>query len=246
MIELRSVSKVYRERGTEITALHDMNLTIQSGEFVAIVGPSGSGKSTMLNLIGCLDRPSSGQLVIDDVVTRTLSDIRLSRLRNRSIGMIFQTFNLIPELTVLENVELPLVYAGAGRGRHLRARQALAQVGMEHRSEHRAAVLSGGEQQRVAIARALSNDPDIILADEPTGSIDLESAEVVHQLFCDLHSESRTIVVVTHNPDVALWAQRVVRLADGTVIDPGHPLPPPVRRGRAMQSDVAAALASVE
>jgi putative ABC transport system ATP-binding protein len=224
MIELASVGKEYGSSSAPVTALHDVNLAIQRGEFVAVVGPSGSGKSTLLNLIGCLDQPTSGHLLFLGEDTSTLNDTRLSRIRNRSIGFVFQMFNLVPELTVYENIELPLVYAGVTRQRRALTTAALERVGMAHRAEHRAALLSGGEQQRVAIARALVNDPALILADEPTGSIDPASAEEVMQ--------ARTIVLVTHNHAVAAVAQRIVRIESGAIheiaaaTDP--PLPPRV------------------
>jgi|SRR6202049_2148076 len=216
MIELTSVGKTYGSSSAPVTALHDVNLAIQRGEFVAVVGPSGSGKSTLLNLIGCLDQPTSGRLLFLGEDTSTLSDTRLSRIRNRSVGFVFQMFNLVPELTVYENVELPLVYAGVTRQRRALTTKALERVGMAHRAEHRAALLSGGEQQRAAIARALVNDPALILADEPTGSIDPVSAEHVMQLLGELHDQARTIVLVTHNLAVAAVAQRVVRIEAGT------------------------------
>ncbi len=217
MIELVSVGKAYGSADAPVIALHDVNLTIQRGEFVAVVGPSGSGKSTLLNLIGCLDQPTSGHLLFLGEDTSMLNDTKLSRIRNRSIGFVFQMFNLVPELTVYENIELPLVYAGVTRQRRALTTKALERVGMAHRAEHQAALLSGGEQQRVAIARALVNDPALILADEPTGSIDPVSAEQVMQLLGELHDQARTIVLVTHNHAIAAVAQRVVRIASGTI-----------------------------
>jgi putative ABC transport system ATP-binding protein len=222
MIELTWVGKVYGSASAPVMALRDVNLSIQRGEFVAVVGPSGSGKSTLLNLIGCLDQPTSGHLVFLGEDTSTLNDTKLSRIRNRSIGFVFQMFNLVPELTVYENVELPLVYAGVTRQRRTLTTRALERVGMAHLAEHRAAVLSGGEQQRVAIARAIVNDPALILADEPTGSIDPVSADQVMQLLGALHDQARTIVLVTHNNAVAAVAQRVVRIESGTINEIGH------------------------
>ena len=222
MIELASVGRIYGSASAPVTALRDVNLVIQRGEFVAIVGPSGSGKSTLLNLIGCLDQPSSGRLLFLGEDTSKLNDTKLSRIRNRSIGFVFQMFNLVPELTVFENVELPLVYAGVTRQRRALTAKVLERVGMAHRAEHPAGLLSGGEQQRVAIARALVNDPALILADEPTGSIDPASAEQVMQLLGDLHDQARTIVLVTHNMSVAAVAQRVVRIDSGTISEMGH------------------------
>jgi putative ABC transport system ATP-binding protein len=231
MIELASVGKIYGSASAPVTALRDVNLFIQRGEFVAIVGPSGSGKSTLLNLIGCLDQPSSGRLLFLGEDTSSLTDTKLSRIRNRSIGFVFQMFNLVPELTVFENIELPLVYAGVTRHRRALTTKALERVGMSHRAEHRASLLSGGEQQRVAIARAIVNDPAIILADEPTGSIDPVSAEGVMQLLGELHDQARTIVLVTHNLSVAALAQRVVRIESGSISEISQSMPPTVALG---------------
>jgi putative ABC transport system ATP-binding protein len=225
MIELASVSRTFGSASAPVTALRDVNFVVQRGEFVAIVGPSGSGKSTLLNLIGCLDQPTSGRLFFLGEDTSTLNDTKLSRIRNRSIGFVFQMFNLVPELTVYENIELPLVYAGVTKQRRALIKNVLERVGMEHRMDHPAALLSGGEQQRVAIARALVNDPALILADEPTGSIDPASAEQVMALLSELHDQARTIVLVTHNMSVAALAQRVVRIESGTISE--------VRRGDA-------------
>jgi putative ABC transport system ATP-binding protein len=215
VIELTSVTKTYP--GCTTSALSDINLTILRSEFVAVIGPSGSGKSTLLNLIGCLDRPTSGHLTFMGENTAELNDTRLSRLRNRSVGFVFQTFNLVPELTVRENVELPLVYAGVSRNRRTRILKALDDVGIAHLADQRAGLLSGGEQQRAAIARALVTDPPLVLADEPTGSVDPESAERLMTLLSTLNDQGRSVVVVTHHQHVAAAAQRVVRLADGAV-----------------------------
>jgi putative ABC transport system ATP-binding protein len=222
MIELASVGRTFGSAAAPVTALRDVNLVIQRGEFVAVVGPSGSGKSTLLNLIGCLDQPTSGRLLFLGEDTSTLNDTKLSRIRNRSIGFVFQMFNLVPELTVYENIELPLVYAGVTRHRRTLTNKVLERVGMAHRAEHPASLLSGGEQQRVAIARALVNDPALILADEPTGSIDPVSAEQVMELLGELHDQARTIVLVTHNMSVAAVAQRVVRIEAGAINEIGH------------------------
>jgi putative ABC transport system ATP-binding protein len=222
MIELASVGRTHGSASAPVTALRDVNLLIQRGEFVAIVGPSGSGKSTLLNLIGCLDQPTSGRLLFLGEDTSALNDTKLSRIRNRSIGFVFQMFNLVPELTVYENIELPLVYAGVTRERRALTTKVLERVGMAHRADHPASLLSGGEQQRVAIARALVNDPALILADEPTGSIDPDSAEQVMELLGELHDQARTIVLVTHNMSVAAVAQRVVRIESGTINEIGR------------------------
>jgi putative ABC transport system ATP-binding protein len=226
VIELRSVSKTYGAGDTAVTALHDVTLTVTRGEFVAIVGPSGSGKSTLLNLIGCLDVPTSGHCLVLGNDTGGLDDATLSHLRNRSIGFVFQLFNLVPELTVRENIELPLVYAGGVRNRQELTTRALARVGLQERADHSAASLSGGEQQRVAVARALVNEPDIILADEPTGSIDADSGKAVLANFVELHRTGRTIVVVTHNPSVAEVADRIVQLVGGRLASPLPQRPP--------------------
>jgi putative ABC transport system ATP-binding protein len=218
MIELRSVERRYHKASEAIVALPDVTLTVRPGEFLAIHGPSGSGKSTLLNILGCLDRPTTGQVFVDGVDTWTLRDSQLSRLRNRTVGFVFQAFNLIAGLTVTENVELPLVYAGVtGRRRRELTIRALDRVDLRHRADHPAGLLSGGEQQRAAIARALVNDPRVILADEPTGSIDRVNADLVLQLLRDLHSAGRTLVVVTHDAKVARAAERVMPLIDGTI-----------------------------
>jgi putative ABC transport system ATP-binding protein len=218
VIELSAVTKTYP--GCTTPALSDVNLTILRSEFVAVIGPSGSGKSTLLNLIGCLDRPTSGHLTFMGEDTARLNDARLSRLRNRSVGFVFQTFNLVSELTVRENVELPLVYAGVSRNRRKLTLKALDDVGIAHLADQRAGLLSGGEQQRAAIARALVTDPPLVLADEPTGSVDPESAERLMTLLSALNDQGRSVVVVTHHHHVAASAQRVVRLAEGAVRAP--------------------------
>lgn len=218
MIELRSVGRSYERAAETIVALHDVTLSIQSGEFLAVYGPSGSGKSTLLNLIGCLDRPTFGQVLLNGVDPATLGDSELSKLRNRLIGFVFQAFNLVPSLSVTENVEMPLVYAGVPhRGRRELIARALDRVGMAHRANHPAGLLSGGEQQRAAIARALVNDPQLVLADEPTGSVDDVSAGQILKTLRELHDAGVTIVVVTHVAEVAAAAQRTVRLANGTL-----------------------------
>ena len=240
MIELRSVSKTYETRLGTVTALRDVSLEVAQGEFLAVVGPSGSGKSTLMNLIGCLERPTTGDVVIGGTATAGLTDRRLSRLRNDSVGVVFQMFNLIPELTVRENIELPLMYAGVGRGRRARALEALDEVGLSHLAEQAAGVLSGGEQQRAAVARALVNEPAVILADEPTGSLDYDNSCQVLTVLAVLHQQGHTVVIVTHSADVAHWAKRAVLLVDGRVtpfsVKPGAlgpaadahaPLPPP-------------------
>jgi putative ABC transport system ATP-binding protein len=217
MITLEDVGKVYERGEEQVPALRSVDITVERGEFVAVVGASGSGKSTLLNILGCLDRPSAGRYAFLGVDVARLGDAELSRLRNRSIGFVFQAFNLVSDLTVRENVELPLTYDGRPSDRQARALAALAAVGLEDVAEHRASSLSGGEQQRAAIARALINNPDLILADEPTGSIDQESADTVLRLLHALHERAHTIVMVTHQPAVAAHAERAVRLVAGSV-----------------------------
>ena len=216
MIELASVGRTFGSASAPVTALRDVNLVIQRGEFVAVVGPSGSGKSTLLNLIGCLDQPTSGRLLFLGEDTSTLNDTKLSRIRNRSIGFVFQMFNLVPELTVYENIELPLVYAGVTRHRRALTNKVLERVGMAHRAEHPASLLSGGEQQRVAIARALVKAPKVILADEPTGNLDeVTSLEIVSLMEKLWKQRGMTLVLVTHDTRVARRAPRTAVITKG-------------------------------
>ena len=217
MLELDHVSKVYRTGTVEVRALDDVSLRIEQGEMVAIMGHSGSGKSTMMNILGCLDGPTSGTYVLDGEDVSRLTDNQLARIRNRKIGFVFQSFNLLPRTTAQRNVELPLVYAGEGN-RAGRARAALAQVGLAERARHMPNELSGGQQQRVAIARALVTDPTMILADEPTGALDSVSTDDVMKLFVQLNEAGRTIVIITHEDDVASFATRIVRLDDGRIV----------------------------
>jgi putative ABC transport system ATP-binding protein len=217
MLELEHVTKVYSTGAIEVRALDDVSLHVDEGEMIAIMGHSGSGKSTMMNILGCLDAPSSGSYLLDGVDVLRLSDNRLAAIRNRKIGFVFQAFNLLPRTTAQRNVELPLVYAGeADRAR--RARSALERVGLGSRASHLPNELSGGQQQRVAIARALVNDPAMILADEPTGALDSASTEDVMRLLVELNEAGRTIVIITHEDDVASFARRIVRLEDGRII----------------------------
>jgi putative ABC transport system ATP-binding protein len=220
ILELRGVHKHYGEGDARLHVLKGIDLAVAEGEFVAIVGQSGSGKSTLLNILGCLDRPSEGSYSLDGEETSALDDDRLSSIRNRAIGFVFQSFQLIPQITVLENVEVPLFYAGTARAeRHRLAKEKLASVGLDHRLGHRPGQLSGGEQQRVAIARALSSEPRLLLADEPTGNLDSGTGAQILELIRDLHRSGRTVVMITHDDEVAAAAPRRVRIRDGTMVD---------------------------
>ncbi len=218
LIETRDLWKTYRMGGEEIHALQGISIQIERGEYVAIMGPSGSGKSTLMNLIGCLDTPSRGSYLLNGQQVRELEDDELARIRNEEIGFIFQTFNLLPRATALHNVELPLVYAGvAGPDRRARALDALARVELSDRVMHKPNELSGGQRQRVAVARALVNNPSILLADEPTGNLDSKTGLEILALFERLHATGNTIILITHEPDVAEYAHRAIHLRDGQV-----------------------------
>ena len=219
LIEVKNVYKIYNPGENEVRALDGISVTIDHGEFVAIVGHSGSGKSTFMNMLGCLDTPTSGDYYLDGVNVAGMTDDELSDIRNKQIGFIFQGFNLIPSLTAQENVELPLVYRGmpAEQRRQL-AEEALTRVGMEHRMNHRPSELSGGQQQRVAIARAIAARPPIIMADDPTGNLDTRSGEEVMKILHELNEEGRTIVLITHDNDIARQATRAIRIIDGKVV----------------------------
>ncbi|MBZ4687200.1 MAG: putative transport system ATP-binding protein [Clostridiales bacterium] len=219
MIRVEGLTKVYRMDGVTVEALRGVDLTVAPREFVAVIGPSGSGKSTLMNIIGCLDVPTTGKYWLNGREVSLLSDNQLAEVRNRQIGFVFQSFNLLPRLSALENVERPLIYRGVGRKERLeRARAALERVGLEGRMLHKPTQLSGGQQQRVAIARALVGDPVLILADEPTGSLDSASGRDVMSLLKELHAQGRTIMLITHEPEVARQAQRQVRIHDGRLV----------------------------
>ena len=219
LIEVRNVYKIYNPGENEVHALDGISVTIDRGEFVAIVGHSGSGKSTFMNMLGCLDSPTSGDYFLNGVNVAGMTDDELSDIRNQQIGFIFQGFNLIPSLTAQENVELPLIYRGIPKAeREALSREALAQVGMGERMTHKPSELSGGQQQRVAIARAIAARPPIIMADEPTGNLDTKSGEDVMQILHELNAEGRTIVLITHDNDSARQATRAIRIIDGKVV----------------------------
>ncbi len=225
MITLEGITKVYQTGEIEVAALRGISLHIPEGQFVAIMGASGSGKSTLMNLIGCLDQPTEGRYILDGYDVSNLTEDQLAWIRNRKIGFVFQSFNLIPRVKALHNVEMPLIYAGDARDRRQRSLAALTSVGLGNRANHLPSELSGGQQQRVAVARALVTNPAILLADEPTGNLDSESSLEIMRLLRDLNQEGRTIVLITHEPDIAAFAQRVVRLRDGVVLsDERQPL----------------------
>ncbi len=218
LVELRHVSKIYHLGGEEIRALDDVSLDIDAGEFISIIGPSGSGKSTLMHILGCLDSPSKGTIQLDGTMIENASQRELARIRNQKIGFVFQFFNLLPKLNVLQNVELPMVYSGvSSRERRERALYALQLVDMENRAKHRPMQLSGGQQQRTAIARALVNSPKIVFADEPTGNLDSHTGEAILHLFHKLSQEGRTIALVTHDPEIAAVTPRRIEIRDGKI-----------------------------
>jgi len=216
MLELENITKVYKAGQTEVPALRGISCRIESGEMVSIIGPSGSGKSTLMNIIGCLDKPTSGRYLLDGTEVSELNDNQLAEIRNKKIGFVFQSFNLLSRTTALANVELPLIYSGASNRRQ-RALQVLESVGLAHRVTHRPSELAGGEQQRVAIARALVTNPSLILADEPTGNLDTRTSQEIMLIFKQLNEQGMTIVLVTHEPDIAAYTQRTIKLRDGQI-----------------------------
>lgn len=218
-IALHDITKIYRVGDSEVRALDGITLSVEEGEFVAIMGPSGSGKSTLMNILGCLDRPSAGSYLLDGQEVAELSDDELAQVRNQKIGFVFQNFNLLSRMTAHHNVALPLIYAGImNEERKERASEALTMVGLENRMFHRPNELSGGQRQRVAIARALINRPAILLADEPTGNLDSKSGDEIMNIFRELNSQGRTIIVVTHEPDIAAHTGRIITVKDGKIL----------------------------
>lgn len=223
MITLTNIHKAYNQGKLEVPILHGISLTIQDGEFVSIMGPSGSGKSTLMNIIGCLDRPTKGEYMMGDVNILTADETKLALIRNEYIGFVFQHFNLLPRLSAVENVELPLIYGGMKKAeRRERALEALGKVGLSDRVHHLPNELSGGQKQRVAIARAIANKPMFVMADEPTGALDTKSGEQVMDIFTQLNKEGTTIVMITHEEEVAAYSSRRIVLRDGLIIEDGR------------------------
>ena len=220
LIEIRDMCKIYNPGENEVRALDHVNLKIEKNEFVAIIGQSGSGNSTLMNMLGCLDIPTSGTYILNGQDVSNLSDDELSDIRNREIGFIFQGFNLIAGLTALENVELPLIYRGVAKKERIRLSQtALEKVGLKARMDHRPSEMSGGQQQRVAIARAIAQAPPVVLADEPTGNLDSGSTKEIMEILKGLHAEGRTVILITHDNDIAARARRIIRIMDGKIVD---------------------------
>src|SRR5580765_4683160 len=220
LVELRNVSKIYHLGGEEIRALDDLSLDIDAGEFISIIGPSGSGKSTLMHILGCLDSPTHGTIQLDGMMIHNASPRQLAGIRNRKIGFVFQFFNLLPKLDVLQNVELPMIYSGiSSKERRQRAMAALESVDLANRAKHRPSQLSGGQQQRAAIARALVNSPRLVFADEPTGNLDSHTGDAILSLFRRLSQEGRTIVLVTHDPEIAAVTPRRIEIRDGKIAE---------------------------
>jgi putative ABC transport system ATP-binding protein len=218
MIELENITKIYRMGDVEVHAVRGVTLSIEQGEMIALIGASGSGKSTLMNIMGFLDKPTGGIYTLEGIDVSRLNDNKLAEMRNKKIGFVFQTYNLLPRTSALANVELPLIYCG-GSQKDKRAMEALERVGLPARARHKPSELSGGEQQRVAIARALVNSPSLILADEPTGNLDSKASAEIMSIFCRLNREGITIVLVTHEPDIAEQAKRIIRLLDGQIVE---------------------------
>lgn len=220
MLKLNNITKVYETGSLQVPVLHGINLTVEDGESVAIMGPSGSGKSTLMNLIGFLDTPSSGEIFLNDEEVSTASEGRLTKLRNQHVGFIFQQFHLLPRFTALKNVEAPLIYAGVPKSERMyRVKEMLMKVGLGDRMDHLPNQLSGGQKQRVAIARALINDPEIILADEPTGALDSKTSAQIMEFIAQLNEEGKTIIMVTHEEEIANYSKRIITLRDGLIIE---------------------------
>lgn len=219
LVQVRDLARTYMMGDTEVRALRGVSFDVDRGEFVAIMGPSGSGKSTLMHLLGCLDKPSEGSYSLDGTFVERLNDVELSRLRNQKVGFVFQAFNLIMQLTVLENIEVPLIYMGVERGkRREMAKEMLAAVGLARRGNHRPNELSGGENQRVAIARALVTNPQVIFADEPTGNLDTKTGSEIMEILRELNERGTTIILVTHEIDKAKWANRLIHMQDGSIL----------------------------
>ncbi len=219
IIKVENVKKIYRMGDNEVRALDGVSLVVEEGEFLIVMGPSGSGKTTLLHLMGCLDKPTEGEIYIASTPVSKLNDSQLAKIRNKMVGFVFQQFNLLPRLTALENVELPMIYAGVPKSaRRKKAKELLELVGLGDRLHHRPTQLSGGQMQKVAIARALANDPMVLLADEPTGNLDSKSGEEILKIFSELNERGQTIIIVTHDPEVAKHAGRIVRMRDGKIV----------------------------
>jgi putative ABC transport system ATP-binding protein len=219
VVTINNVTKTYLMGKVEVRALQGISLVVKRGEFLSIMGPSGCGKSTMMHIVGCLDRPTTGRVLLDDIDINKLDDNSLAEIRNKKVGFVFQTFNLLPKLNAVENVELPLIYAGLKPDeRRERALELLEMVGLKERAFHRPPEMSGGQSQRVAIARALANNPSIIMADEPTGNLDSKSGEEIIHLFKELNNKGITLIMVTHDQDIANFSKRIIRLKDGLVV----------------------------